>query len=307
MTARWFGLCLPAFLLLMPAAARGSDPTCNDAYTATQTLRREGKLRAARTEALGCGQDRCSTTVRTDCAEWLKEIEHAMPSIVIDARDSSGKELAGVHVKADGETLAERLDGKQIFVDPGDHAFRFVSGGHLVEQHVLVREGEKFRILHVEFPETPENDSAPAPDAEKAPLAEAREAPSALAESSNASVAAPPRAVPLASYALGGAGVLAVGAFVGLGVSTYSRELDLRHTCGSTHTCAPPDIDSVRTRYLVADVALGVGVVSLAAAIVLFLTASPAATESGPSSASALDFSAEAAPFSGKLVVRGRF
>lgn len=72
---------------------------------------------------------------------------------------------------------------------------------------------------------------------------------------------------------LAGVGGLGVGGFLALAAWGRSSELRLQDSC-APH-CSEAQISRLKTHYLVADVSLGVGVVSLATGIYLFLT-SPA-------------------------------
>jgi hypothetical protein len=65
----------------------------------------------------------------------------------------------------------------------------------------------------------------------------------------------------------------ASGGFAVLGLSAPSDPSSHESApCASTRTCNPDDVDAIRTRYALADVCLGVGVVALAAATWLWLT-----------------------------------
>ena len=72
------------------------------------------------------------------------------------------------------------------------------------------------------------------------------------------------------SYALAGVGAVALGSFAFFAVTGKSDENDLRDRCSPN--CPESDVDSVRTKYLVADISLGVGIASLGAATFLFVT-----------------------------------
>lgn len=247
-----------AQLLVSPALA--DDSACRTAYVETQRLQRAASLRAAQRQALTCGQDSCSSTVRTDCAQWLESIERAMPSVVIDARDANGDTLTDVRVEVDGEPLAHHLNGRALAVDPGEHRFRFVHQGAVVQRDTLIREGEKYRALEVRFDE-----ASPAPD--RAPPV-AAEAPSLLSVGAGASPA-----IPNATYVLGGVGVLGVGAFGVFAARGYLLERRLRERCEGA--CAHREVQDVRRSYLIADVGLGLGVAALAGALVAWRWGSP--------------------------------
>src|SRR5262249_11708976 len=97
----------------------------------------------------------------------------------------------------------------------------------------------------------------------------------AAPESAGAEQAAPPPAEkstsPISAYVLGGVGVLSLGSFAYFGISGSSDASNLRNTCAPN--CADSAVSDVRRKLLIADVSLGVGVVSLAVAGYLLLTA----------------------------------
>ena len=170
---------------------------CVESYEAAQKLRQEGKLRASRAELLKCSSEACPPSLRKDCAPWLREVEDALPTVVLAARAADGHDLVDVRVTFDGAPLVDQLDGRAVAVDPGVHVFRFETSGLApVDERVVVREGQKLRALQATF--------TPAPTAMRAaPLAQtppAEPAPGA------------PRPVPIAAYVLGGVGVVALGA-----------------------------------------------------------------------------------------------
>jgi len=268
--------------------AWADDEVCTRAYVETQRLQRTAQFRAARQQAVSCGQDACSATVRSQCSEWLVSIERALPTLVIDARDERGAAIADVRVEANGELIAERLNGRALELDPGECLLRFQHGEHTVEQHTLIRESEKYRTLEVRFGPVPEppavglgtaSPSSAAPAGPASPLAAA-----ALVSNASDSPASAPRLpsspapghdapapIPTASYILGGVGLAGLTTFAVLASSGYAAEQHLRETCAGT--CPADQVESVRNRYVAADVALGVGVASLVAAAAVWLWA----------------------------------
>ncbi len=75
---------------------------------------------------------------------------------------------------------------------------------------------------------------------------------------------------PAGAYVLGGLGVAGFGVFTAFGLMGLSAksELDAR---ACKPACPGADVDDARKKFLVADVGLGVGVVSLALAAAVFL------------------------------------
>jgi hypothetical protein len=102
---------LVAFVAMAAGAteARADDKqVCSDAYAQTQTLRKDGKLHAAREQALLCVKDTCAEFVRTDCTTWLAEIEASQPTVVLEVRDASGNDVLDAKIELDGHRGSRR-------------------------------------------------------------------------------------------------------------------------------------------------------------------------------------------------------
>jgi hypothetical protein len=165
---RWAeGLALTSLVLTQAQSAWAADPApdptpaCIQASDQGQSQRDAGKYRAARASFLQCARDECPAVVLKSCAGWLRELDDLAPTLVLDARDEQGGDLAEVTVTFDGATIASRLDGRPIEVDPGEHVIRFERVGSVaLEQRIILRAGEKARVLKVtlraEAPVTPE-------------------------------------------------------------------------------------------------------------------------------------------------------
>jgi hypothetical protein len=248
-----------ALSLAAPARRVAADDkqACIAASEKAQQLRADGKLSSSREQLLFCARDVCPGVVRKDCARWLGEVEEAMPSIVLGARDGEGHDVTGVKVSVDGKVFAEKLEGKAQSIDPGTHVVKFERDtGEVVTENVLIREGEKNRILAVTFgPAKPTDASAASPPK----------------PSDSSPAARPPEAhSPVAAWVLSGVGVVALGSFAYFGITARNDASDLRGTCAPT--CAESEVDSVRTRLLVADVSLGVSLLSFGLATYLFVS-----------------------------------
>ncbi len=238
------------------AAPDGTKAQCIASYEQGQTLRHDGKLAEARKQLLLCMRDVCPPLFRKDCDQWLKEVEQTMPSIVVVAKGAKGEDLSDVTVSIDGEVVAQQLDGKDLQVDPGNHVIRFEHGElPPIEQSVLIRIGEKHRALTVRF-----------------------KSGGATGESEEGAAAGKGTPVPASVWVLGGIGVVALGSFAYFGTQGRS-DVDGLQSCKPY--CEQSDVDSARTKLMVADVSLGIGVVSLGiAAYKLFTRTNAAAKES---------------------------
>jgi hypothetical protein len=258
-----------------PASAADSDArkACFRSYELGQRLRRDGRMREARERLIACASDACPAGIRTDCAQWLVEVEAATPSIIIFARTEDGADVSELHVSVDGKHLSDRLDGKAIPLDPGRHRLRLEGRGLVpVERDLLLREREQSRSVLVE-------------------VARLADAPA-------------PRREPAAVWVLGGVGVAALGAFAffGLRGSSAQGELDER---GCKPDCPRDAVDGIRRDYLLANVGLGVGVLALGAAAYVHFSA--AASGGSPSPAAHGTVAARPVPGGAACALSGSF
>lgn len=248
-----FAAALALALVAASRDARADDvkKQCASAYEQAQVLRKERKLQKAEEQLAICSEKACPLFVRRECAQWAKEIAASMPTVVFEVSDASGKPLANARVLVDGKLLKDPIDDAEVAIDPGDHVLRYeLPGAEPIEQGVTVREGEKARKLSILF-----DTSAPVAPPPPPPPEGSGGGP------------------PVAAFVLGGVGVLGIGAFVTLGVLGKSQRDELRDTCAPS--CSEDDVSSVRTKLILADVSLGVGVVSLGVATYLFLSSGP--------------------------------
>jgi hypothetical protein len=195
----------------------------------------------------------------------LDDVEKRTPSVFIVGRDKAGRDTLDVRVMVDGQEVAQSLTASAIALDPGEHALRFEHDGAVVEQQLVLREGEKLRQLVVDFAPAGPSDPFPPPTVDTPPSATSAALPPAAPKRTK-------RPTPVSVYVFGGLGLVGLGTFAGLSVSGFQKESDLRDSCGQTGTCAQEDVDTVAQRYLISDIALGVGVASLGTAFALYLT-----------------------------------
>jgi hypothetical protein len=123
---------------------------CISAVEQGQTERDDGKYRQARLSFLACAQDSCPRVIQQSCTKWLRELDESAPTIVLAAKDDQGNDLTDVNVSFDGAPFVTLLDGKPVEVDVGEHVIRFDREGSApVEQKLLLRAGEKARVVSV--------------------------------------------------------------------------------------------------------------------------------------------------------------
>src|SRR5580658_9727982 len=142
---------LTASAVLIVSSARAANPgACADAAFQGQTSRNEHKLLEAREEFRACVQKDCPDFVQKDCAEWLDDVDKRLPSVVVSAKDPSGRDLVDLKVIADGRPPTEKLDGESLPMNPGHHAFVFERGvGGSATTDIVLTEGEKDRRISI--------------------------------------------------------------------------------------------------------------------------------------------------------------
>jgi hypothetical protein len=241
----------------VPARAGNEEmKTCAAAAEKAQRFRNDGKLKDAREQLVVCARNVCPGVIRKDCEPWLSELDTRLPTLVISAKDGAGKDLVDIRVTIDGALVASKLDGKAIPIDPGPHTFKYErDGSAAVETNVVVREGEKGRVLDVVFdPQLAKKEEAvPEKDKDKDKDKPAEKA-----------------GAPIGGFVFAGIGALAVGSFVFFDLSAKSSADNLRSTC-APH-CAQSDVDSVNSKLIIADVSLGAGLVALGVATWLLVS-----------------------------------
>jgi hypothetical protein len=269
-----------AVLLAPPVAHADDTDTCLAASDSGQKDRDTGHLLEARKQLLTCSRDVCPKLVRSDCEKWASDVQERLPTVVFGARDARGADLVDVGVDVDGVTMTTKLDGRALPVDPGEHRLRFTHEGSApVEQTVVLREREKGRSIVVEFTAQPEA----TPERPPAPTGGKR--------------------APVLAYVLGGFGALSLGSFAYFGFTGQSDASTLRSSC-APH-CSDSSVSNVRTKLLVADISLGVGVVSLGVAGYLLLF--PGNHDDAPAQSARISLDVTPVPGGQVAVVGGRF
>jgi hypothetical protein len=197
--------------------------------------------------------------LRTQCAQWVAELEQQTPTVVLVARGPQGEDVVAARVVLDGREITQRLDGKAIAVDPGPHTFRFsIDGAPPHEETVLVTQGEHERRVVADF----------------------RRATTATASTPSSPTTRPapiPAAVPiLAGVAVAGFGTFAVAGLLGL---SEKNALDAQQC---KPDCPQAEVTKAQNKFLVADIGLGVGAVSLVVSAIWLLTKGEVRTDEHP-------------------------
>jgi hypothetical protein len=226
--------------------------------------------------------------VRSECTTWLTEITNDLPAVVVDAKDPQGDAATGVVVVVDGAPYAPGLDGKPIELDPGEHNFRFeLPGAVPIEKREFLEKGSGAREIHLIF--------------------ESAGTPSQVVVSPEAADAETGSKTNLRTYAYvaGGVGAAGLIGFAVFGAMGKSKQSELEKSCSPT--CSPDEIDSVKSKFLIADISLGVGLVGLGTGVALFFLSQPSSKAEPAQDAKALKFDLKTSATSAFATVSGAF
>ena len=262
-----FALVSPAAETQASAAPTDRAQKCAaDSYRG-QEQRDRGAFVEARASFRACALDECPSLIRKDCGQWLSEVEANMPTVVVGAKDARGNDVLGVRVLVDGQPHPGNVEsGRAFALDPGPHTFRFEhSPDAPVELTAVLRMGEHNRPIVGTFA-APSSPVASTP----APVPEHPAAPTVVHTSFS----------PWA-YAATGVAVAGITSFAIFGALGLDQKNQLRASCGNT--CSDSQVSPLKTKYIVADTSLGIGI--LAGAIATWLFFHPSVDATSPSTA----------------------
>lgn len=227
-------------MCIAPSAFAQDKQQCAAAYTRAQVLRAQSKLRDAKKLLNVCAADACPQALRKDCVPWLGEVEKSMPLLTVEVTDGGGNVLDDARVTVDGETV---LASRATQLDPGDHVVSVVAP-HFAEstKHVALVAGDaksiRVGLAHLATP-------SPQEPAVKT-------------------------VVPVAPIVLATFGAVGLGVFAGFGVAGNSIRSDLdAQNCKPN--CPASRVDAIKSDYIAADVALGVGLAFVVVSTIMFI------------------------------------
>ena len=275
---------LVAASLFAASGARADSKECVEAAERGQQLRNERRLIEAREQFVSCSRPECPALVTRDCTAWAERSNTEIPKLVPRAKSEDGQDLLNVRLFIDGKLYADKLDGRRIVMDPGAHLIRFdAPGRELHEENVVLAEAD-VRALTVTL--RPLKPPPPAP-----------------AITSPAPRTSERRGPPAATYVLGALSLVGFAGFGYFGLTGSHDESGLEDGCSKTKSCSQRAVDDVRTKYLIADISLGVGVLALGGAIAFWVLRPSPSTPSTPSTTASLRL----APSSNGALMTGTF
>jgi hypothetical protein len=292
-TSLFLGL-LAAPVLATNLAFADDKTVCLDATLQGQTFRDAHKLIEAREQFRACARQQCPAMVQQDCGGWLSEVEKALPSVVLTAKDAGGVDLVNVRVSVDGKPLLTGLDGQGVAVNPGPHTFVFdgPNGAH-VERQALIKEGEKNQgvavVLSLSRPSPPPPLPTAPPEGASTPTAPAPTMQPQASEQPSSGGGWSRGTAHTWAFVSGGLGIAGIGAGTVFGLLTLSAWSSAKSACGGNASqctdasSAQSHRSTAESDATISTVGFIAGGVFLAAGAVLYFTgqeqaASPAAS-----------------------------
>ncbi len=226
-------LLLPCLVALWGGEARADEVGVRCAETAErgQRDRDSAKLLDALVAFTQCSSEVCPTFVREECLVWQKQTNEAAPRLRVSVNGEGRLYL-------DGQPVAPAEAAAPMLLDPGDHTVSLQDGERRTERKIYVTVGSTTNVA-----------LSLADDAGAAQAAGQAARKGDVGTRGWGFWVAPATAA------------LAFGVSAGLGASALSDYGELSSRCPS---CAQGDINGMQTKAVVADVALTVGVLTLA-------------------------------------------
>lgn len=221
---------------------------CVHYHMEAQQQRRAKKLIEAKASMRECAMSECPTMIQQDCLNWIQSIDEQTPSIVFSI-EADGKPVTDAKVTIDNRE-ADASAGIAVPLNPGPHTYVVSKPPYEPQSGSLnILEGQRYRIFNVRFER--QQPATPQP-------------PPGLSGKTETV-----RPVPAGTWVLLGVGVLGAGAFASMGLMGKAQEEDLKDVCSPN--CTDHDTLSMRSLYLGADIAAGVGAAAFIAAGIVFL------------------------------------
>ena len=264
-------LLILGIALVLPQGAQANTESCTEAHASGQRDENAGHLKEALASFQECASDAaCPLPIRNECTELYTTVERRLPTIVFSVVDESGNDVVDVKVSSADLGIASGLDGRPVAVNPGLHSFRFeLPGGEVLSKSVVVRQGEKDRVVSVRLPRGDLGASLSAGISTSEPATPTGAQPKARMR------------VPLGAWISYGVGVAALGSWGTFGLLGRSQEKELVECSPNCQATRREDYDAMKRNYLIADVSLAIAGAGAVAGTIMLLTMGRKTGESG--------------------------
>lgn len=249
---------------------------CAEDAAAGQDLRDAHHIVEALERFRACARQECPDIIRRDCTAWADDAERRTATVVLAAKDGSGRYVSDVRVTVDGAPFASALDGAAVAMNPGRHTFHFEApDGTAADLVSPVNEGEKGqRIVGILVARVGEPTAAAAAPGATRP----NDAPGATRPTATSPSSAPWRTV---GWSVGALGVVGLGLGTVFGLMVASDKSDAH--CDAAGLCDSAPLASARTHATLSTIAFVAGAALVAGGVTLVILA-----PSGPAQGSGM-------------------
>ncbi len=240
--------CAFAWSVGAVAQTAPSRTECLEAHRNAQELKQSSRFLEAQEHLSVCSAATCPGAIISDCGNWITELEQTTPSFIFQVR-VDGKEAQDATVTVDGKPVTDRAHAFKV--NPGKHSVRVeLAPFEPREEDVVLPEGQRMRLIQVDFSSKPEAAAAaPAP------------------------VAPPPKEIvrptPFIVYPLVGLGVVGLASFGTFALLGNSEKNKLEDGCEPR--CSDDDMTKMKRWYTIGDVSAGIGAAALLGATIVYL------------------------------------
>jgi hypothetical protein len=284
------------------AGSADSVAACVDNYKTGLENEQSGHLKQARELFIRCAKASCGSPLRDECTTRFTQLSSDIPSVVPVVTDDAGTPQTDVEVRVDGERITSSLDGHSFLLDPGVREFSFSREGRVfATQRLMIIQGQRNRLVSASLQTVADTNKRPAKIKRTASIAVAAntetpspaEPPAPVEPSASKTVAHQAvdlephqkaeqksdepqlnleteehesSGTPKLTYVLTATGVAALGAGAALIYWGRKDNDNLAGCTSATTNCRQGTVDHIHNLYLGANIAIGVGLASLAGA-----------------------------------------
>jgi hypothetical protein len=259
------------------AESQRLDPAGGTLLNLADCHEHEGKTASAWTEfkdALYLSRDSRPDRVKI-AEEHIKTLEAKLARLTL--RVAPDARVSGLTLSVDGAPRQDAAWGSAIPIDPGEHRVTASAPGRAAwETKVTIADAEQRAIDVPKLAETAPPQATPVPN---------QGTPAAATPQGEAAKPVPPepRKVPVAAYAVTGAGIVALGVGAVFGVRAITKNAS-NDACGPdtcTSSAGQEQNDDARHSALVADIAVGAGLVATGVGVWWILSSRASSPKSG--------------------------
>jgi hypothetical protein len=246
----WLAGSLAMLVMLRPSLVEADEGAmCADSLASAKQTRLDGSLVESHLAAGRCAVDACPEEIRETCKMWQRELDAILGTIEVTVSAPEGVDVSVAQIRIDGAEPLAPLGSRRFRTTAGKHVVEVVVEGHApVEKEVQVAPDASTTIdVAIVVPPAKALPEQPPPTRDEAAAPQSKPSPPDTSDQPDLTFPG------LVLLGVGGSGLFVFAVAASVGVSGYN-DLD-----ACRPRCPQAQADAVDTRFLVADVGLGLG------------------------------------------------